>query len=290
MEKMRVMMSEKVTAEMVKELREKTGVGMSKCKEALDQVGGDLQKAIDFLRKAGMTSGAKKEGREVKDGLIFAIDGKDAIALVEMNSETDFVAQTDKFKNFLSNLAKCAAEAKVASLSDLMNLPSKEDASLTNEQYRNVLIQALGENIQVKRVEVIKKLPNTSYGIYSHMGGKLLTIVSVEGALGEESVAKEIAMHVAAESPDYLRAEEVSAEVKAREEEIARSQVKGKPENVMEKIVAGKIKAFFDEICLLNQKYIKDNSLTVEQYVEGYSKKAGKSIKVTHFWRWKVGQ
>ncbi len=283
-------MSEKVTAEMVKELREKTGVGMSKCKEALDQAGGDLQKAVDILRKAGMASGVKKEGRETKEGLIFAVEGKDAVALVEMNSETDFVAQTDKFKKFLSSLALCAVETKPSSLQELMSKPSKEDGSMTNEQYRNVLVQALGENIQCKRMEVIKKVPNTSYGIYFHMGGKLVTIVAMEGSLGEEGIAKEIAMHVAADSPDYLCAEEISSEVKVREEEIARSQVKGKPENVVEKIVAGKMKAFFDEVCLLSQKFIKDNTVSVQQHVESYGKKVGKPMVVTRFWRWKVGQ
>jgi elongation factor Ts len=279
-----------ITADMIKELRELTGVGMGKCKEALVLAEGDLQKAIDVLRKAGMASAVKKEGRETKEGLILAVEDSHHLILVEGNAETDFVVQNDRFKHFIHDVLKQALDSKATNLADLMAQPYYKDKSISLEQYRNLVIQALGENIQVRRLETITKHPDSSYGIYSHMGGKLLVVVELNGATGQEAIAKEIAMHVAAESPDYLKPEEIPAQVIAREEEIGRSQVQGKPENIVEKIVAGKVKAFADQVCLVNQKYIKDTSITVQQFVDACSKKLGKPLTLRCFWRWKVGQ
>ncbi len=279
-----------ITADMVKELRERTGVGMGKCKEALVLAEGDMEKAIDILRKAGMAAAGKKEGRETKEGLILAIEDKDHLALAEANAETDFVVQNDRFKHFVHDCVKQALEAKVKSLSDLIQQPYYKDKSITIDQYRNLVIQSLGENIQLRRLEMISKHPNSSYGIYSHMGGKLVVVVEIAGAADQEGIAKEIAMHVAAENPEYLKPEEVPPAVLAREEEIARSQVEGKPANIVDKIVAGKIKAYTDQFCLVNQKYIKDNSVTVQQFLESCSKKLGKPLSIKCFWRWKVGQ
>lgn len=279
-----------ITADMIKELRERTGVPMGKCKEALVLAEGDLEKAIEVLRKAGMASAAKKEGRETKEGLILTAENKNALVLAEANAETDFVVQNERFKHFLHDCVKQALEGQVKTLADLVQQPYYKDRSITIDQYRNLVIQALGENIQLRRLESITKHPNSSYGIYSHMGGKLVVIVEIAGAADQEEIAKEIAMHVAAENPEYLKAEEVPAQVIAREEEIARSQVQGKPENVIEKIVAGKVKAYTDQFCLVNQKYIKDNSVTVQQFLEICAKKVGKPLSIKCFWRWKVGQ
>lgn len=279
-----------ITSDMIKELRERTGVGMGKCKEALVLAEGDLEKAIDVLRKAGMAAAVKKEGRETKEGLILAAEDKEHLILAEANAETDFVVQNDRFKHFLHDCVKQALEGKVKSLQDLIQQPYYKDKSITIEQYRNLVIQALGENIQLRRIEAISKHPNSSYGIYSHMGGKLVVVVEIAGASDQEGIAKEIAMHIAAENPDYLRPEEVPASVIAREEEIARSQVEGKPANIVDKIVAGKVKAYTDQFCLVNQKYIKDNSVTVQQFLEICAKKVGKPLSIKCFWRWKVGQ
>jgi elongation factor Ts len=279
-----------INAEMIKELRERTGVGMGKCKEALVLAEGDLEKAIDVLRKAGMAAGVKKEGRETKEGMILTAEDKQTLIVVEANAETDFVAQNDRFKHFLHDCVKQALETKPKSLAEFVQQPYFKDRSITVEQYRNLVIQSLGENIQLRRLEVITKHPNSSYGIYSHMGGKLVVIVEVEGSSDQEGIAKEIAMHAAAESPDYLKAEEVPAPVVAREEEIARAQVKDKPTNIVDKIVAGKIKAFYDQVCLNNQKYVKDNSVTVQQFLDICAKKIGKPLSIRCFWRWKVGQ
>lgn len=279
-----------ITADMIKDLRERTGVGMGKCKEALVLAEGDMEKAIDILRKAGMASAVKKEGRETKEGTILSVEDKQHLVLLEANAETDFVVQNDRFKHFLHDCAKQALESKVKTLAELLQLPYYKDKSITIEQYRNLVIQALGENIQLRRFETISKHPNSSYGIYSHMGGKLVVVVAIEGAADQEGIAKEIAMHIAAENPDYLRAEEVPAAVIAREEDIARSQVAGKPANVVDKIVAGKVKAFTDQFCLVNQKYIKDTSVTVQQFLDICAKKIGKPLSIKCFWRWKVGQ
>lgn len=279
-----------ITADMIKELRERTGVGMGKCKEALVLAEGDMEKAIDVLRKAGMASAVKKEGRETKEGLILVAEDKHHLVIIEANAETDFVVQNDRFKHFVHDCAKQALESKAKNLADFVQQPYYKDKSITIDQYRNLVIQALGENIQIRRLENVTRHPNSSYGIYSHMGGKLVVVVEIEGAADQESIAKEIAMHVAAENPEYLKAEEVPAQVIAREEEIARSQVEGKPANVVEKIVAGKIKAYTDQFCLVNQKYVKDNTLTVQQFLDACSKKIGKPLSIKCFWRWKVGQ
>lgn len=279
-----------ITSEMIRELRERTGVGMAKCKEALVLAEGDLEKAIDVLRKAGMAAGVKKEGRETKEGLILTAEDQHTLILVEANVETDFVAQNDRFKHFIHDCAKQALETKPKSLDDFVNQPYYKDKSITIDQYRNLVIQALGENIQLRRMELIHKHPHSSYGIYSHMGGKLVVVVEVEGSSDQDSVAKEIAMHVAAENPEYLNPEQIPSQVLAREEEIARSQVQGKPENIVEKIVDGKMKAFADQVCLIHQKYVKDNTVSVQQFLDICAKKLGKPLSIRCFWRWKVGQ
>lgn len=282
-------MSGKVTAEMVKELRERTGVSMGKCKEALDQAAGDMNKAIDILRKSGMASAVKKEGRETNEGLIGSADGNKAVALVEVNAETDFVTQNEKFKQFLKEIAQEAADHSPATLEALMARPYSKDTSVNLDQYRALVVQSLGENIQVKRLMVMHKSPDLSIGLYSHMGGKIVVAVVLSGGAGQEALARDIAMHVAAESPEYLRPEDVPADVKAKEEEIARSQVQGKPANIVEKIVEGKIKAFCDQMCLTCQKYVKDNTITIAALLEKEGKRLNKHIGLKAYHRWKVG-
>lgn len=279
-----------ISSDMIRDLRERTGVGMAKCKEALVLAEGDMEKAIDILRKAGMAAGVKKEGRETKEGMILTAEDHAGLVMIEANVETDFVAQNDRFKHFLHDCTKQALELKPKSLAEFVQEPYFKDKSITIDQYRNLIIQALGENIQLRRMEMIHKRPDSSYGIYSHMGGKLVVIVELEGSLGQEGIAKEIAMHIAAENPEYLKPEEIPPHVMAREEEIARSQVKDKPANIVDKIVGGKLKAFADQACLIHQKYVKDNTVTVQQFLETCAKKLGKPLSIRCFWRWKVGQ
>lgn len=278
-----------ITAEMVKELRERTGIGMAKCKEALVLAEGDPEKAVDILRKAGLSAALKKESRETKEGMILTMENPSTLVLAEGNTETDFVAQNERFKHFLHDCAMQALDTKPNSLDQLLHQPYFRDKSITIDQFRNLTIQTLGENIQLRRLEIIPKHPNCSYGIYSHMGGKLVVVVELEGAKGQEAIAKEIAMHIAAENPDYLRPEEIPPQVLAREEEIARSQVQGKPANILDKIVSSKVQAFVDLVTLIRQKYVKDNSKTVQQFLEGHAKTIGKPLSIRCFWRWKLG-
>jgi elongation factor Ts len=165
----------------------------------------------------------------------------------------------------------------------------RNDKNTTIDQYRAQIVQTLGENIRVKRLKILPKSNDISIGIYSHMGGKIVCIVELTGGTGNEALARDIAMHSAAESPDYLRPEDVPSDVKAREEEVAKAQIKDKPANIIEKIVEGKIKAFYDQVCLLNQKYVKDNAITIIQLLEQESKRLGKKLDIRSFLRWKVG-
>ncbi len=282
-------MSQKVTADMIKELRERTNVAMGKCKEALEQSGGDMEKAIDFLRKSGVASAVKKEGRETNEGAIGYAEGPKVIALIEANAETDFVTQNQQFRDFLRDICIEAAETRPASLEAFLNQPLRKDNSLTVDQLRALTMQSLGENIKIRRMQLIEKADNSSIGVYSHMGGKIVCVIDLRGASQEEALARDIAMHVAAEAPDYLRPDEVPADVKAREEDVARAQITGKPANIIDKIIEGKIKAFYDQVCLLDQKYVKDTTISIAQLLEKEGTRLGKSLDIHGFIRWKVG-
>ncbi|NGX44698.1 MAG: Elongation factor Ts [Candidatus Anoxychlamydiales bacterium] len=279
-----------ITAQSVKQLRDRSGVGMGKCKDALVEADGDIEKAADILRKKGLTSAVKKEGRETKEGIIAVFETDKEIALLEVNAETDFVAKNEKFQKFIENLAKQIAKTKPASVEEFSKESYEIDPSLTIEEYRNLLIQSIGENIQIARLEIIHKKDDSSYGIYSHMGGKIVTVVEISGSKKEDEFARDLAMHVAAEAPEYLKDDDIPEAVKRKEEEIARVQIKGKPENIIEKILIGKIKAFAEGVCLLNQKYVKDSSSSVEKVVKNRSKEINSNLNLTCFWRWKVGE
>jgi elongation factor Ts len=279
-----------ITTSMIKELRDRTGIGMGKCKEALEEANGDLELAISNLRKAGMASAVKKEGRATNEGMIGTAETPSAIAIVEVNAETDFVVKNDRFQEFLKNIAQEAAETAPASLETFLQQKFSKDQALTIDQYRATIVQAIGENIQIRRLITIQKVPQKSLGLYSHLGGKIVTLVEITGSGKEEAIAKDIAMHVAAAAPDYLSPENVPADVINSENEIAKSQVQGKPENIVEKIVEGKVKAFYDATCLLCQKYIRDDSISIIDLVNQRAKEAGVPLVVTHFLRWSVGQ
>ncbi len=283
-------MSGQVTAQMVKELRERTGVGMAKCKAALDEAGGDMDKAIDILRKSGMASAVKKEGRETKEGLIGTFETESAVALVEVNAETDFVTQNDKFKAFIQEIAREAAKMDSDSVEKFLRMGYSKDSTLTIDQYRSLIVQSIGENIQIRRLAIMPKNRDISIGIYSHMGGKIVVAVEMTGGSGNEDLARGIAMHVAAESPEYMRPEDVPAAVIAKEEEIAREQVKNKPAHIVDKIVEGKLKAFYDQVCLLHQKYVKDPNISIADLIAAEGKRLKKPLALRSFVRWQVGE
>jgi elongation factor Ts len=275
-----------ITAGMIKDLRERTGVGMGKCKEALVETNGDIEAAVDLLRKSGMASAVKKSAREANEGKIGVAETGENIAIVEVNAETDFVVNNEKFQKFVQDIADEIAHTKPASLESFLAQKFSKDSSLTIDEFRATLVQAIGENIQISRFVLIPKRKGHSVAAYSHSGGKIVTLVDIGGGEGKESLSRDIAMHVAAASPEYLNPQSVPADVIQRERDIAKEQVKGKPENITEKIVDGKIKAFYDMACLLNQRYIKDDAVTIEDYV----KKNGSDLAVNSFIRWTVGQ
>ncbi|KAF3362540.1 Elongation factor Ts [Chlamydiales bacterium STE3] len=278
-----------VTATMVKELRDRTGIGMGECKKALEEANGDMELAIANLRKRGMASAVKKEGRVANEGMIgTAVDGNH-IAIVEVNAETDFVVRNDRFKQFLETVAQEIAKTKPASLEQFLQQKCPKDPSLTIDEYRATEVQAIGENIQIRRMVVLEKKPSKSIGVYSHLGGKIVTAVEIEGSDQEESLAKDIAMHVAAANPEYLSPEKVPANVLDQEKEIAKGQVQGKPANIVDKIVEGKINAFYDSACLSRQKYIRDDALSISELIAKRAKETGQPLTLVNFIRWNVG-
>lgn len=285
------MSQQPVTATLIKELRDRTGVGMGKCKEALEKASGDINQAIDDLRKAGLASAVKKEGRATNEGMIGVADSPKAIGLVEVNSETDFVARNERFQQFVADVALEVANSNIADVEALgQQTISKDGQNQTVDQCRAGLVQTIGENIQIRRIKSFPKSSDKSVGVYSHLGGKIVTLVVIAGANGEEALAKDIAMHVAAASPEYLSPEEIPADILAREREVAKGQVHGKPANIVDKIVDGKLNAFYDTTCLARQAYIKDDAITIAELVEKRAKASGKPLKLASFTRWNLGQ
>ncbi len=279
-----------VTPAMIKELRDRTGVGMGKCKEALEESHGDMELAIANLRKAGMATAIKKEGRAANEGMIIAAETKQAVAVVEVNAETDFVVKNEMFQQFIKAIAEEIAATRPASLEIFLQQKFSKDPSLTIDQYRASIVQRIGENIQIRRFKVLPKGHTTSIGIYHHLGGKILTLVEIDGSSSEEALAKDIAMHVAAAAPEFLTPDQIPANTIEHEKEIARSQIKDKPANIMDKIVEGKLNAYYDGICLVRQKYIKDDHLSISDLVNKKAKEIGKPLIISDFLRWNVGQ
>jgi elongation factor Ts len=279
-----------ITAAMIKELRDRTGVGMNKCKEALEKANGDMETAIANLRKEGMATAVKKEGREAKEGKIGIAEASNTIALVEVNAETDFVVKNNRFQEFVQNIAEEVAKTNPPSLEAFLQQKYSKEPALTIDQYRATIVQTIGENIQIRRIKTLKKDANKSIGVYSHLGGKIVTSVEISGSNQEEALAKDIAMHTAAAAPDYLSPEKVPQEIINQEKDIAKGQIQGKPANIIEKIVEGKINAFYDATCLTRQKFIRDDSVTITDLVNRAGKDKGKTLTVTDFLRWNVGQ
>lgn len=279
-----------ITAELVKELRQRTGIGIGKCKEALEQSQGDIEAAIANLRKAGIASASKKADREAREGVVVSGESQECVALVEVNAETDFVVANEKFQKFASDLGQEAAKTSPKTVEAFLKQPFSKEPSSTIDELRAGIVQNLGENIVVRRLLILPKAKSSSIGIYSHMGGKIVTVVELAGSSCETDLARDIAMHVAAESPDYLSPEQVPAATRESEEAIARSQVQNKPANVIDKIVEGKLRAFYEENCLLHQKFVRNPELSIAKLVENRGKEIGSPLKIERFLRWQVGQ
>ena len=267
-----------ITADSVKQLRERTGAGMMECKKALVETKGDLDAAAELMRKSGMAKADKKAARVAAEGTV-AIErsGGDA-ALVEVNCETDFVARSDEFQGFARDVAAAALKHAPSTLEDLLKLPHGGGSSL--DERRRALIAKIGENIAVRRfVRVSSPGP---LGTYIH-GSRIGSVVALQG--GDDSLARDLAMHVAAANPAYIDAGDVPADMLAKEREILTEQTKGekKPPEIIAKMVEGRLRKYLAEITLMGQPFVKDEDTTVEKLV----KKAG--AKVLMFARYEVG-
>ena len=254
-----------ISASLVKELREKTGAGMLDCKKALEENNGDMEKAIDWLREKGIAKAAKKESRIAAEGLCqIKVEGNTAVIL-EVNSETDFVAKNEEFTNFVDYLADQILANDVATVEDVLAI---EDGGETINDKLVALVAKIGEKISFRRFEKVTKEDDSNFGTYKHMGGKIGVIVVVKGA--NEEVAKDVAMQACAMNPTGLNRESIPAEVIEREAKIIKEQVmaEGKPEDIAEKMVTGRLNKFYKEVCLVEQAFIKDSGMSVADYVK----------------------
>ena len=266
-----------ITADSVKQLRERTGAGMMECKKALVETQGDLDAAAELMRKSGLAKADKKAARIAAEGTVAIERSGNVAALVEVNCETDFVARSDEFQAFARAVAAAALKAAPVSLEDLLKLDA---GGSTVDEQRRALVAKIGENMSVRRFVVVES-PGP-LGIYIH-GSRIGCVVALQG--GDESLARDLAMHVAAVNPAYVDAGDVPADILNKEREILAEQTKGekKPPEIIAKMVEGRLRKYLGEITLMGQPFIKDEEVTVEKLV----KKAG--AKVIMFARYEVG-
>ncbi len=290
-----------ISASMVKELREMTGAGMMDCKKALTNTDGDMDKAVKWLRENGLAKAEKKAGRIAAEGIVavkVSEDGKTA-AVVEVNSETDFVAKNELFQTFVASVAEQAVKTDAKDIEAFMAEPWIEDSSVTVEENLKNLIAKIGENMNIRRFEKVS-VDNGLIVDYIHAGGKIGVIVAAEtDNTGDEVVEclKNVAMQIAAMNPQYLSADDVSEEYKQEKLAELVAQAKkdpkneNKPENIIEKMVTGRLNKELKEICLTEQVYVKaENKENVAQYVASVAKNVGADIKLTQFVRFETGE
>ncbi|HHQ8911738.1 TPA: translation elongation factor Ts [Bacillus cereus] len=272
-----------ITAQMVKELREKTGAGMMDCKKALTETNGDMEKAIDFLREKGIAKAAKKADRIAAEGLTFIeTNGNDGLIL-ELNSETDFVAKNEGFQTLIKELAAHLLAKKPANVEEAMAQTMENGKKV--EEHINEAIAKIGEKLTLRRFEIVSKTDADAFGAYLHMGGRIGVLTVLEGST-DEAAAKDVAMHIAAVNPKYIDRDAVTAEEVEHERQVLTQQAlnEGKPEKIVAKMVEGRLGKFFEEICLLDQAFVKNPDMKVRQFVES------KSATLKGFVRYAVGE
>lgn len=270
-----------ITANMVKELREATGAGMLDCKKALTETNGNMEEAITWLREKGISKAAKKQTRIAAEGLAKAkVEGNKAV-IVEVNSETDFVAKNQEFTGLVDLIATAILSSNVKTVEEVMKL------EVEGNTIENIIIDktaTIGEKLSFRRFELVEKEDNQVFGTYSHMGGKIVTLAVLEGT--DEEVAKDVAMQIAAMRPLYLDKDSVPTERVEKEREILTEQAEneGLDANKLPMIVNGRLNKFYEEVCLLDQGFVKENKMKVSKYVES------KNMKVLSFVRYEVGE
>ncbi|MRJ06517.1 MAG: elongation factor Ts [Epsilonproteobacteria bacterium] len=288
----------KVTAQMVKALREKTGAGMMDCKKALVEANGDEEKAIEILRKKGLAKAAKKADRNAAEGRVelhLSPDYRQG-ALVEINCETDFVAKTDEFVEFVQETVKFINTNDIADVNALLGAQFGEEGVF--EEVLKTKIAKIGENIVVRRIAIIKAPENGIVNGYIHAGGRVGVLVAAKCDKPEtcdaiKETLRDIAMHIAAMKPQFLSPETVPADVLEKEKEIAKAQLlkEGKPEHIIDKIIPGKLKKFYQENCLTEQEYVKaENKESVKDALAQVAKKVGGTAQLVDFVRFEVGE
>lgn len=254
-----------ITASMVKELRSKTGAGMMDCKKALSETAGDMDLAMDYLREKGIAKAAKKAGRIAAEGLCnVVVKGNEAV-IFELNSETDFVAKNKEFLELLNQLGTTIIN------SDATNAEEALKVSNGDKDIERIIIDAtskIGEKLSLRRVSRVVKTDEDNFGAYKHMGGRIVTLVVLKGA--SEEVAKDVAMHVAAINPKFIDKSEISEQELTHEKEMLTKEAlnEGKPANIVEKMVIGRLNKYLKDVCLVNQPFVKNPDLTVEKYVK----------------------
>ncbi|VFM96068.1 MAG: translation elongation factor Ts (EF-Ts) [Candidatus Kentron sp. G] len=275
-----------ISAALVKELRERTGAGMMECKKALVETGGDLEAAIESMRKSGQAKADKRAGRVAAEGTIAMYVSEDSrqAVMVEVNCETDFVAKEDGFRKFALDVAMRVFEEAPGDLEALLNLPMEKGGAKTIEEQRKELIARIGENLTVRRFERIED-QGAVLGAYLHHGGRIGVLVAFSSG-GDGQLAKDIAMHIAANRPLCVSEEDIPAQIKEKEKEIFKAQAaaSGKPPSIIEKMIVGRMKKFVGEVTLLGQPFVKDLDISVQKYL------AASSASVTGFTRFEVGE
>ena len=270
-----------ISASMVKELRETTGAGMLDCKKALEETNGNIEEAITWLREKGISKALKKATRIAAEGLAFAKEKDNKAVIVEVNSETDFVAKNEEFKNLVNLIADTLLENEAGNIEEALKLTmdGKTIQDIITEK-----VATIGEKLSFRRFEVLTKKDNEVFGIYSHMGGKIVTVVVMES--NDCELAKDIAMQIAAMHPLYLTKEEVPSEAVDKERTILTEQAEneGLDPNKIPMIVNGRLNKYYEEVCLLDQGFIKENKMKVSKYVES------KNSKIIKFVRYEVGE
>ena len=285
-----------ITASMVKELREITGAGMMDCKKALNETNGNMDEAVEFLRKNGEAKAVKKAGRIAAEGIVMAdvVDDK-AAAIVEVNSETDFVAKNDEFKDFVANVVKQALATSSADMDAFLAETWVADASQTVKDALVAKIARIGENLNIRRFEKLES--DGCIVSYIHGGGRIGVLVDADTDVVNDEVKKclrNVAMQIAAMTPKYVSREEVSQEYLDKEKEILLAQAKqenpNKPDNIIEKMIIGRLNKELKEVCLLDQVYVQDSDLTVGKYVEKVAKENNANLSIKRFIRFETGE
>lgn len=272
-----------ITAQLVKELREKTGAGMMDCKKALVQTDGNIEAAIDFLREKGLSSAAKKADRIAAEGTTYILTEGNEAVILEVNAETDFVAKNDKFQVLVEELAKQILANRPESVEAALELTNAEGVKIADQI--SAAVATIGEKITLRRFEIKTKTDADAFGSYLHMGGRIGVLVVLEGST-EEAAAKDVAMHIAAINPKYVSRDQVSQDEVEHERKVLTEQAlnEGKPENIVAKMVEGRLGKFFEDICLLDQTFVKNS----DQKVRDFVKSTGGNV--TSFVRYAVGE